>query len=114
VNYVFLGEPELASAFRLAGVEGRAVRDSESAHGIFAELTRPITSGGFERNSPQDASCQVLILTEQVALWLDSELTEWQLSGRYPLVVEVPGLGGPLPGKKSLVDSIREAIGIHV
>jgi hypothetical protein len=31
-----------------------------------------------------------------------------------PLIVEVPGLNGPLPGRRSLPDIIREALGIRV
>jgi V/A-type H+-transporting ATPase subunit F len=62
----------------------------------------------------QEKNCKILILTEQAADWVGDELTEWQLSGAYPLVVELPGLGGKIAGRKSLVDSIREAIGIHV
>jgi V/A-type H+-transporting ATPase subunit F len=53
-------------------------------------------------------------MTEETADWLGDELTQWQLSGRYPLVVEVPGTMGKLEGRKTLVDSIREAIGIRV
>jgi V/A-type H+-transporting ATPase subunit F len=56
----------------------------------------------------------VLILTEEVADWLGDLLTDWQLSDKYPLIVELPGLMGRLPGRKTLVDSIREAIGVHV
>jgi len=36
------------------------------------------------------------------------------LPSRYPLVVEMPGLMGRQPGRKTLVDSIREAIGVRV
>jgi V/A-type H+-transporting ATPase subunit F len=53
-------------------------------------------------------------MTEEVADWLGDLLIAWQLSGRYPLVVEIPGTMGRLPGRKTLVDSIREAVGIHV
>jgi V/A-type H+-transporting ATPase subunit F len=41
-------------------------------------------------------------------------MVNWQLSGRYPLLVEIPGIGGRLEGRKTLVDAIREAIGIHI
>ena len=58
--------------------------------------------------------CRVLIVTEEVAEWLGDAIVQWQLSDRYPLIVELPGLMGKLPGRKTLVDSIREAIGIHV
>jgi V/A-type H+-transporting ATPase subunit F len=53
-------------------------------------------------------------MTEEVADWLGDMLVKWQLSDRYPLVVEIPGILGRNPGRKTLVDSIREAIGIHV
>jgi V/A-type H+-transporting ATPase subunit F len=49
-----------------------------------------------------------------VADWLGDTLVQWQLADRYPLVVEIPGLLGRLPGRKTLVESIREAIGVHV
>ncbi|MDR0539635.1 MAG: ATPase V [Spirochaetaceae bacterium] len=113
-HYVFLGEAELAAAFRLTGVDVRPVDNQESALRLFTSITRPLSNEGFERQSPESAGCLILILTEQVALWLGEEINSWQLSGRYPLIVEIPGLNGPLPGKKSLVDSIREAIGVHV
>jgi V/A-type H+-transporting ATPase subunit F len=59
-------------------------------------------------------NCRVLLMTEEVAGWLDELLVNWQISGRYPLIVEIPGIVGRLPGRKTLVDAIREAIGIHV
>ena len=46
--------------------------------------------------------------------FLGEELVRWQLSGRFPLIVEIPGLAGHPEGRKTLVDAIREAIGIHV
>jgi V/A-type H+-transporting ATPase subunit F len=61
-----------------------------------------------------DEGCRVLILTEEAADWLDEDLVQWQLSGRYPLIVELPGTLGRQPGRKSLVDSIREAVGVRV
>ena len=39
---------------------------------------------------------------------------DWQLSGAYPLIVEIPGIEGHLEGRTSLIDSIREAVGLHV
>jgi V/A-type H+-transporting ATPase subunit F len=119
MDYFFLGDPELVTAFRFAGVRGARVSGPEEALGAFRKLTRnwDETAGtvlpgtGFDDIS---GDCRVLIVTEEVADWLGRALTEWQLEGRYPLVVEIPGLPGRMPGRKTLVDSIREAIGIHV
>ena len=41
-------------------------------------------------------------------------MTAWQFGGAYPLVVEVPGIEGHLENRRSLVDAIREAVGVHV
>jgi vacuolar-type H+-ATPase subunit F/Vma7 len=39
---------------------------------------------------------------------------DWQFNGSYPLIVEIPGIEGHLENRKSLIDSIREAVGVHV
>jgi V/A-type H+-transporting ATPase subunit F len=113
VEYHFLGDPELVTAFRFIGIEGTAVADAGDAAAVF----RRITEGWDETAGavlPGGEMCRVLIMTEEVADWLGDLLINWQLSDRYPLVVEIPGTLGRLPGRKTLVDSIREAIGIHV
>jgi V/A-type H+-transporting ATPase subunit F len=102
VDYYFIGEVELLTAFRFVGVDGCAVNSAEQALAAF----KNITNG--------EAPYKILILSETVSDWLCAELTAWQLSGRYPLVVETPPLSGHIEGRKTLVDAIREAIGIHV
>ena len=53
-------------------------------------------------------------MTESVTDLLEQEVLEWQKGGDYPLIVEIPGIQGHLQGKKSLTDSIREAIGVQI
>ena len=117
MDYYFIGDPELVTGFRFIGIEGTAVRDAAEAASVF----RRVTEGWVEEagaalpgSLPGAEGCQVLILTEEIAGWLDELLVNWQVSGRYPLVVEIPGILGRLAGRKTLVDAIREAIGIHV
>ncbi|MDR0526059.1 MAG: ATPase V [Spirochaetaceae bacterium] len=113
MDYFFIGDPELATAFRFVGIRGTGASKAEDAVAAF----RRITEGWDETAKairPETEQCRILIITEEVADWLGDFLTQWQLSDRYPLIVEVPGMMGRLPGRKSLVDSIREAIGIHV
>ena len=113
VDYFFLGDGELVTAFRFAGVQGRQVLGPDEALGAFKKITQNVNeTAGLVL--PGSEGCRVLIITEEVALWLGRSLTDWQLEGRYPLVVEIPGMMGKIPGRKTLVDSIREAIGIHV
>jgi V/A-type H+-transporting ATPase subunit F len=113
VDYFFIGEPELAIAFRFAGIKGQAVEGADTARSVF----RRMTEGRDEVTGmvmPGIEKCRILILTEEVAGWLDELLIQWQLSDDYPLIVEIPGMMGRLPGRKTLVDSIREAVGVHV
>jgi V/A-type H+-transporting ATPase subunit F len=126
VEYFFIGEAELVTAFRFVGVPGFAVSSAEQTRAAFARVTRGwveeagtalpgAASGGIEGWDAAAASaCRVLILTEEIADTLGEELSEWQLSGKYPLVVEIPGLMGKLAGRKTLVEAIRDAIGVRV
>ena len=113
MDYFFIGDSELVTAFRFVGIEGQAVSGTEEALAAFGKITR-----GWDKTAgavlPGAEGCRVLIITEETALWLGDTLTAWQLGGSYPLVVEIPGTLGHLPGHKTLVDAIREAIGVHV
>jgi V/A-type H+-transporting ATPase subunit F len=112
VEYFFIGDSELVCAFRFVGVDGGAVETREEALELFRKHTSERSGGGA--SSADGERERILILQEEAAHWLSEELTEWQLKGDYPLVVEIPGLGGHLEGRKTLVDGIREAIGISV
>lgn len=113
MDYFFIGDEELVTAFRFVGIDGEAVRDASQTREAFLKITQ-----GWNETAgmilPQAESCRVLIMTEEAADWLGDALTQWQLSGHYPLVVEVPGMMGKLESRKTLMDSIREAIGIRV
>jgi V/A-type H+-transporting ATPase subunit F len=112
LDYYFIGDPELVTAFRFVGIDGVSVDNADSARQTFRRITE-----GFDETAnvavPTEG-CRILILTQEVADWLGNRLVDWQLGSRFPLVVELPGMMGKIPGRKTLVDSIREAIGIHV
>jgi V/A-type H+-transporting ATPase subunit F len=117
MDYYFIGDAELVTAFHFIGIDGTAVSGAETARAAFLRITRGIdatTGMALPSLHGEGAGCRVLILTEEAADWLDEELTQWQLSGRYPLIVELPGTMGRHPGRKTLVESIREAVGVRV
>jgi V/A-type H+-transporting ATPase subunit F len=112
MEYYFIGDPEILTGFRFVGIDGSAADNAGEALALFRKITTGYDETlGTVLPAPE---CKVLILTEEVAIWLGDELTRWQLSGRYPLVVEIPGILGKIEGRKTLVDSIREAIGISI
>jgi len=123
LDYFFLGDEELVTAFRFIGINGMTVSNQRAAIEAFKMITEGAgipreTSRGAPPEPPaaltQLNNCQVLIMTEETADWLGDLIVDWQLSGSYPLLVEIPGISGRLEGRKTLVESIREAIGIHV
>jgi V/A-type H+-transporting ATPase subunit F len=114
VDFFFIGESELVTAFRFVGIKGAAAANAESARTHFRRITEgwdEVTGAALPRG--QAETCRVLILTEEVSDWLEDLVVSWQLSGAYPLIVEIPGMMGRHPGRKTLVDSIREAIGVR-
>ncbi|GHV90005.1 hypothetical protein AGMMS50268_05080 [Spirochaetia bacterium] len=117
MDYFFIGDPELLTAFRFVGIGGMPVGDAGEARAAFLRITSgwDETAGVVLPGTIAAAEgCRVLIITEEVADWLGDLLIKWQLADQYPLIVEIPGVMGRLEGRKTLVDSIREAIGIHV
>jgi vacuolar-type H+-ATPase subunit F/Vma7 len=101
VAFHFIGAEELAIGFRFVGVPGTIAVTVEEALQAFHSVT-------------QRGEARVLVLTEDVAAMIPREVLDWQRGGRYPLIVEIPGVGGHLEGRTSLIDSIRDAVGIHV
>lgn len=114
MEYYIIGERELVLAFGLVGVKGTYVSNKAQALEAFNKATGQ-TSQTSLVSAPVSADIpKVLILTEDVSVMLDDEVRSWQLAGKFPLIVEIPGIQGKIAGKKSLTDSIREAVGIRV
>ncbi len=113
MKYCVIGGRAVVLGFRLVGVDGVIVGNKDEAAEAFFRMTGRgnLLAGGI---SSEEELPKILILTEDVSSMLEDEVREWQMKADYPLIVEIPGLHGHLEGKKSLTDSIREAIGIHV
>ena len=101
MTFHFLGSEELAIGFRFVGVPATVVQTDDEAREAFLAVTRR-------------GEARVVILTEDVSAMIAREVMDWQMGGAYPLVVEIPGIAGHRAGRTSLIDSIREAVGIHV
>jgi vacuolar-type H+-ATPase subunit F/Vma7 len=111
-DFFVIAEDEVVLAFRLAGVDGMAASGREEALDAFRRVTG---SGADPLGKPYPGlGAKVLVLTEELADLIGDEAREWQLGGEYPLIVEIPGPGERRPGRKSLADAIREAVGVNV
>jgi len=110
MKFYIIGERELVLAFRLTGVEGTI---AENRREVLDAFNR-VTGKGGVANVPTGEIPRILILTEQAASQIEDEEIEWQKTGKFPLIVEIPGLNGHIQGKKSLSDAIKEAIGVEI
>ncbi|MDR1315352.1 MAG: ATPase V [Spirochaetales bacterium] len=101
MDFFVLGEEEIIIGFGTVGIQGRVVaRREEAVAGFDYAVSLP--------------DLKVLIITEEAASFMEEKITAWNMSGRFPLLVEVPGIQGRMEGRKTLVESIREAVGISV
>lgn len=103
MTFFVLGDEDVILGFQFIGIEGKIVETDEDALREF----KNVTSGVY-------GSIGVILVTEKVTMMIEETIMEWQLSGGYPLIVEVPDLDGHLEGKKTMLESIREAIGLAV
>ena len=101
MTFHFLGSEELVIGFRFVGVPGTVVSTAEQARDAFLAVTRR-------------GEARVLVISEDVAALIPREVMDWQMGGAYPLVVEIPGMAGHREGSRSLIESIRDAVGIAV
>ena len=110
MKYFIIGQREIVLAFKMTGIEGIVAEKRSQALDAFNK----VTGKGGAVNVPSAEVPRILILTEEVASLIEEEEIQWQKTGKYPLIVEVPGLNGHVKGKKTLSDAIREAIGVNV
>lgn len=96
-----IADEDTVRGFRLAGVSGQAVASaSEAVLAVESVAAQP--------------DCAIILLTEKVADSIRPQVDRLLLESQQPLIVEIPGSDGPLPGRKSLRQLAQEAVGIHI
>ena len=110
MKFYIIGDREMVLAFRLTGISGTVAENRQEVLDAFNRAT----GKGSSIAAPVEELPKVLILTEAAAALIEEEELAWQKKGKFPLIVEIPCLDGPVPGKKSLSDAIREAVGVQI
>lgn len=101
MKFFCIADEDTVRGFRLAGIAGQAVNTAEQAATALAAAMA-------------QADCAIIIMTEQVAAGIRLSVEAIRLERDRPLIVEIPGPEGPLPGRKSLRQFVQEAVGIRV
>lgn len=110
MKFYIIGDREMVLAFKLTGFDGTVAETRQEVLDAFNRMT----GKGGAVSAPVEEVPHILILTEGAASTIEEEEIEWQKTGKFPLIVEIPGLDGHVSGKKTLTDAIREAIGVQV
>jgi len=101
VAFYCIGDEDTVRGLRLAGVEGRTACTPSEAMDSFAWAT-----------ARQD--CELLIITGEVAAQLGAVLEAFRMDPQAPLVVEIPGPGGPMEVAGGLHSLVRSAVGLSL
>lgn len=99
--YLISDNQQTLSGLRLSGIRGELADTPEKVRDALGRCLG-------------DAELGVLIVTEKVKNMCREEVDKVMLDHSLPLVVEIPGVGGFSPGKISMLDYIREAIGLKL
>ncbi|MGD0745862.1 MAG: V-type ATP synthase subunit F [Verrucomicrobiota bacterium] len=100
MKFYCIADENTVRGFRLAGVSGQAVNTAP-------EAAVALATAAARRD------CAVIILTENVAEGIRAQVERMCFESPQPLIVEIPGPDGPVPGRKSLRQLAQEAVGIH-
>jgi vacuolar-type H+-ATPase subunit F/Vma7 len=95
-----LADREIATYFKLTGVRSSwVVKDRDEAERRFQKLY-------------SDGSISLIIVTEPVYDWIQPLLTRTRKE--YPLVVSIPGKGGPKERVDMLAELIKRTVGVEL
>lgn len=96
-----LADEDTVRGFQLAGVPGSAVNSTaEAAAALAAAVARP--------------DCGIIIVTQAIADGIRPLVEQIRFERERPLIVEIAGPAGALPGRKSLRQLVQEAVGLHL
>jgi V/A-type H+-transporting ATPase subunit F len=101
MKFFCVADEDTVRGFRLAGVEGQAVEGPREAEAAVEAAVRKPNLG-------------VLVLTHEIAAGIRAQVDAIRAERDRPLVVEVPGPEGPMPGRKTLRQFVQEAVGIRI
>lgn len=101
MTFYCIGDEDTVRGFRLAGVDGQVATSAAQAAAALTEAVAGV-------------ACGILILTQSVAAWVRPQVEALRRERDRPLVVEIPGPEGPLPGRKTLRQVVHAAVGMSL
>jgi V/A-type H+-transporting ATPase subunit F len=101
MKFFCIGDEDTVAGFRMAGIEAQTA-------------TTPEQTWTAVENASVRPDCGVIIISERLADGIRGQIETIRLERERPLIVEIPGPEGPLPGRKSLREFVQEAVGMRI
>ncbi len=101
MQFYVIGEESTVAGFRLVGVEGETVETADEAREVLKKVFASPDIG-------------IIVITEKIAAELRDEMEKYVFGRSFPLIIEIPDRTGPLPGRVSIRQMVRSAVGISV
>jgi vacuolar-type H+-ATPase subunit F/Vma7 len=101
MKFYCIGDEHTVRGFRLAGISGKTVTSA-------TEAASAVKMAAARRD------CGVVILTETIAHSIALLVDQIRFEQERPLILVVPGPGGPVEERKGLRALVQEAVGIRL
>ena len=101
MKLMVIGHPDAVRGFALVGVQGEIVTTAET---LKAALDKAL----------DDKSIGIILVTEDAAALARQRIDYLTAHSTIPLVVEIPGPGGPQADRPSLSEVIRRTTGVRI
>lgn len=101
MKFFCIGDDDTVAGFRLAGVEARRATTPGQARAALAEALL-------------EGDCGVVVITEKAADAVRTEIEAIRFEREHPLIVEIPGPQGAMPGRRGLREVVQEALGMRI
>jgi len=101
MKFFCIGDQDTVTGFRFAGIEGVIVAGADQARQALQAAVDQADAG-------------VIIIPDPLAVELQSEINAIRFSRPSPAIVEIPGPKGLSPGRPTLIDMVRDAVGVRL
>ena len=100
MSFYLLGDEDTVLGYQFAGVTGRVINDRSEALDAFTAAL--------------EGDHKILLITDQVALNIEEEITAHRLEAKPPYVVFINSIWGEETERRNLEEVIQEAVGIRI
>lgn len=101
MKFYVIGDKLTVLGFRMVGVDGTVVTDAPEAEEAIKKAVK-------------DKELGIILITEKTANLVSSLVEDLFYTTAFPLILEIPDREGPVEGRGSVRDIVKNAVGLSV